>query len=333
MGSAYLWADMLETSAFYGIGMSAALLILFAFVYRKRRKFGAILALVVTLVLGLLGGSCWMLYQATLSTERDVLDRVDRQIMHIEKLRVQACISMNPLPQAAEADREHFEQILDTSRAYLRELEQPIVDVTDLEWLNANFRVGEAPSLSKNTRIAYAIGGVLGLFHAVIMALLASGYLTLRLCFQRETVMDVGALMAGAVLIGSCVLMYGPTGDLNPLVVTLLIPVVAAMLLHYCSRRESVRLLEITGGIFLILSVGLYSVSSWAIVSLGEDDVRKNITAMNTRLPNVVQRSKRLGETIDSLKETGRYDEDGSVQFACHGLRIELGGLLERIGY
>jgi hypothetical protein len=331
MGNGYLWASMLKTSAFVGIGMFALMLILFVFVYHKYRKFGATLATVAMLVVGLVIGSCWLLYQGTLSNERVMLDRVDHRIMYIVDRQRRACILMDRVSAAIETGRERFEPMFRAARGYLRELEQPVVDVKDLDWLGARFRVGEAPSVSKPESLGYTFGGLLGFFIAAVTAVLASGYLVLRTYLEPETATYAGFLMTGAVLLGSVVFL-SRSGEITPLVLTLLIPAAAAMLLHLCSRRESVTLLEIGSGVLLILSVGSYTLSSWAVVKAGEDEVRGKITLMNTKLPKVVQRAKSLGEALDRFAETGRYDEGWSARSACYDLGIEIGSLEEGLG-
>jgi hypothetical protein len=217
-------------------------------------------------------------------------------------------------------------------RGYLRELEQPVVDAKDLDWLTASFRVGEAPSLSNVESLGYTFGGQLGFLIAAVTALLASGYLTLRLYLKPEKATDVGVLMTGAVLLGSIVWLTWGSDKISPLVITLLIPAVAATFLHRCSRRESVLLLEITCGALLLASAGLYALSSWAVVTAGEAELRKNLASMNSRLPKVMQRAQSLRETLDRMNQMSRRDKKWSGRSACYDLAIEVESLEESLG-
>jgi len=332
MGKGYLWAAMLKTSGFVGIGMFALMLVLAVLVYHKRRKCGVTPAIIVTLAVGTLGASSWLLYQGTLSNERIALDRVDQRIMFIVDRQRRACVLLSLLPEAVEANLGRFEQISGAPRGYLRELEQPVVDAKDLDWLTASFRVDEAPSLSNVESLGYTFGGLLGFLIAVVTALLASGYLTLRLYLKPEKATDVGLLMTGAVLLGSIVWLTWGSDRITPLVFILLLPALAATLLHRCSRRESVLLLEIACGALLLLSAGLYVLSSWAVVTAGEAELRKNLALINASLPKVMRRATSLREALDRVQEMSRRDKKWSGRSACRDLEIEVGSLEEKLG-
>jgi hypothetical protein len=236
------------------------------------------------------------------------------------------------LPEAVEANLPSFERMSRASRAYLHELERPVVDAKELDWLTVSFRVGEAPTLANGESLGYTFGGLLGFLIAVVTALLASGYLTLRLYLKPEKATDIGLLMTGAVLLGSIVWLTWGSGRITPLVFILLIPALAATLLHRSSRRESVLLLEIACGALLLLSAGLYALSSWAVVTAGEAELRKNLALMNASLPKVTRRATSLGETLDREKEISQRDKKWSGRSACRDLEIEVGSLEELLG-
>jgi len=53
---------------------------------------------------------------------------------------------------------------------------------------------------------------------------------------------------------------------------------------------------------------------------------------LNRQLPIVVRKARSLGEELDRLKETGRYEEGWSAGGATYHLYIEVMSLQERLG-
>ena len=318
MGHGYSWTEALHTSGAFALFMFCCSLALLILAYTKQRRTGGDVIALAVLAFGLLACSVSMFYQGTYSEVRMTLDRIDDQIMRAvdRSDRINALIKASALgSQGCRA------QLLQASKKYIGDFEKSVVAAMELDFLKDKFNVPESGRPS-TLRVVLHFAGIFGQLTAVIIILMASIYLGVNYGPGKKMVLDIGPVATGLIIL--CAWIYAGKAMVFMLVPCLL----AALLLHYSSKRKTERPLKLAGFILLAFSIGLYAVSAWAMVESGKAEIGRNLFEIEQRLPGIKNAAQSLGLQVDQVVESEGAEEK---HVSGYQLDINVGALEEQL--